>query len=127
MLRSGSTFGGALICPSCQSDSCRRSKRRGIWDYIVGVTGLRPWRCRACEARFYAWVVPISYAAFVHCPQCGNLDVQRISREHVSGGFAWLKRLLHFPAYRCDPCRHRFFSLRQHRRILPVHSESTSS
>ena len=116
-----------MICPSCQSDSCRRSRRHGLWDYVIGVTGLRPWRCRTCEARFFARAVPISYIAFVHCPLCGNLDLQRISREHVSGGLAWLKRLLRFPAYRCDPCRHRFFSLRQHRRILPAQTESPSS
>jgi hypothetical protein len=31
----------------------------------------------------------------------------------------FLKRFLGFPAYRCDPCRQRFFSIRPYRRILP--------
>jgi hypothetical protein len=31
-----------------------------------------------------------------------------------------VKRWFGFPAYRCDPCRHRFFRARQFRRILPA-------
>ena len=96
-------------------------------DYLIAWSGVRPWRCRHCELRFFAWVVPVSYALYAHCHQCGNFDLQRISREHVSGGFAWLGRLLHFPAYRCDPCRNRFYSLRPYRRILPIHTRPETS
>ncbi|MBI3668450.1 MAG: hypothetical protein HY237_01510 [Acidobacteria bacterium] len=77
--------------------------------------------------RFYAWVVPLAYQKYAHCDLCGNLDLQRVSREYVTeGSFVWLFRLLHFPAYRCDPCRHRFFSVRFHHRIVAVHSESST-
>jgi hypothetical protein len=31
----------------------------------------------------------------------------------------FVKRLLRFPAYRCDPCRERFFSIKPFRKILP--------
>jgi hypothetical protein len=48
------------------------------------------------------------------------MDLQRISSEHGSGALAWLFRLLHFPAYRCAPCRNRFFSYRVYRRIVPT-------
>jgi hypothetical protein len=51
---------------------------------------------------------------------CGNLDLQRISSDHGTGMFSWLFRLLHFPAYRCAPCRNRFFSVRIYRRIVPT-------
>ena len=55
-----------------------------------------------------------------HCPKCGNFDLDRISRERVDGGaLIFAKRLLRFPAYRCDPCRERFFSIRHSRLILP--------
>jgi hypothetical protein len=50
---------------------------------------------------------------------CGNMDLTRISSEHGAGAFAWLFRLLQFPAYRCAPCRNRFFSARIYRRIIP--------
>ncbi len=48
------------------------------------------------------------------------MDLQRISSEHGMGMFAWLFRLLHFPTYRCAPCRNRFFSIRIYRRIVPA-------
>jgi hypothetical protein len=109
-----------LLCPVCQSDSPRRSRRKSVKDYVVGVTLLRPWRCRDCDARFYAWSAAIPYVRYVHCAMCGNMDLQRISSEHGAGPFAWLFRLLGFPAYRCAPCRNRFFSLRTYRRIVPT-------
>jgi hypothetical protein len=97
-----------------------------VKDYVVGATLLRPWRCRSCDQRFYAWSVPIPYARYAHCALCGNLDLQRISREHGAGPFAWLFRLFHFPTYRCAPCRNRFFSIRSYRRIVPAQREVES-
>jgi hypothetical protein len=108
-----------LLCPACHSDSPRRSRRKGLMDYLVGITLLRPWRCRVCDHRFYAWAVPIAYARYAHCIMCGNMDLQRISREHGAGSFAWFFRMFHFSAYRCAPCRNRFFSMRPYRRIVP--------
>jgi len=62
--------------------------------------------------------VPASFVIYVHCARCGNLDLQRVSRDRVENDvFAFIKRALHIPAYRCDPCRVRFFSLRPFRRI----------
>jgi hypothetical protein len=62
----------------------------------------------------------------VHCPRCGNLDLQRVSRERVVEDlFAPLKRAVHLPAYRCDPCRLRFFSLRPFRRIPALRFDSS--
>jgi hypothetical protein len=51
---------------------------------------------------------------------CGNLDVPRISSEHGMGLLAWVFRLFRAPAYRCAPCRNRFFSFRAHRRIEAI-------
>ena len=116
-----------LLCPACHSDSPRRSRRQSVKDYLVGGTLLRPWRCRSCELRFYAWAVPIAYERFAHCPLCGNMDLRRISAEHGAGSFAWLFRLLHFPTYRCAPCRNRFFSIRAFRRIVPVEQPTETS
>ena len=111
-----------MLCPRCRSGRCRRSRRRSWKDYAISLTGLRPWRCRLCELRFFAWSVAMPYLGFVHCRLCGNLDVQRVSREYVTGWHAWLFRLARVPAFRCAPCRHRFFSLLFHRRLRPVDS-----
>jgi hypothetical protein len=64
--------------------------------------------------------VALSFSYLAHCPRCGNFDLDHISRERVEeGSMVFVKRLLHFPAYRCDPCRERFFSIRPFRKILP--------
>jgi hypothetical protein len=113
-----------VICPSCQSDRSYRSHRSGIVDFLVSLVDLRPWRCRACDLRFFAWKVPISYMFYVHCPTCGNLDLQQISRDRVENGmFLGLQRLLLFPAYRCAPCRERFFSVRPYRPVKALSDE----
>ncbi|MFZ3217900.1 MAG: hypothetical protein WA192_17705 [Candidatus Acidiferrales bacterium] len=68
------------------------------------------------------------FELYAHCPRCGNFDLEHISRERVeTGTLLFLKRRLGFPAYRCDPCRYRFFSARQFRRILPSVAEAQTS
>lgn len=109
-----------MICPQCRSTDCFRSRREGFVDLLWSVWGLRPWRCHTCDMRFRAWRVAVAFERYVHCPRCGNFDLEHISRERVDDGtLLWLKRLLAFPAYRCSPCRERFFSVRRFRRILP--------
>jgi hypothetical protein len=116
-----------MLCPQCHSGRCRRSKRHGIKDYTLGAIRLRPWRCRSCNIRFFASKVPMPFLFNVHCRKCGNLDIQRISREHVTTWYAWLFRLLRVPAYRCAPCRERFFSFLTFRRIRPYESKPAES
>jgi len=109
-----------MICPQCRSADCFRSHRSGVLDFAFTLAGCRPWRCHTCDRRFYSWRVALSFACFAHCPRCGNFDLDHISRERVEyGAMLFVKRLLHFPAYRCDPCRERFFSIRPFRKILP--------
>jgi len=82
---------------------------------------MRPWRCQVCDTRFYAWATSLNYVRYVHCGMCGNMDLTRISSEHGMGAFAWIFRLFRAPAYRCAPCRNRFFSFRVYRRIVATH------
>jgi uncharacterized protein with PIN domain len=57
----------------------------------------------------------LSDTLHAHCPICGNHELKRISAEHVSGAFAFLWRWLSVPAYRCEPCRHKYFSVLPYR------------
>jgi len=42
-------------CPECGSDSIYKSHRRGLLERVVlGLTKMRPYRCRECYERFYA-------------------------------------------------------------------------
>ncbi|MFY9689422.1 MAG: hypothetical protein WA369_10835 [Candidatus Acidiferrales bacterium] len=62
----------------------------------------------------------LPFTRYAHCPRCGNFDLQHISRDRVEkGALLFLKRMLALPAYRCDPCREKFFSVLPFRRIVP--------
>jgi C4-type Zn-finger protein len=50
-------------------------------------------------------------AVQAHCPICGNHELKRISADYVPGSMTFLWRLLQIPAYRCEPCRHKYFSI----------------
>lgn len=109
-----------MLCPHCKGAVCRRSRRRGNRDRIAGVAGLLPWRCQTCQTRFLARTVAVAHAGLVHCPKCGNLDLEHCGRDRVFGGWSKVQRFLRFPAYRCDACRERFFSLRRFKPIVPT-------
>jgi len=101
-----------LACPNCRESKIRRSKRRTAQDYLFGFAGVLPWRCGRCEARFYARAAPVRNHFYAHCRICGNLELQRIAAEHVPGMMAMFWRALRIPALRCEPCRHKFFSVK---------------
>jgi predicted RNA-binding Zn-ribbon protein involved in translation (DUF1610 family) len=85
----------------------------------LSAAGLRPWHCHSCDKRFYAARVAWPFLRFAHCPRCGNFDLERLPRNRVEHGTMLLvKRFFGVPAYRCDPCRLRFFSTLPPRRIL---------
>jgi hypothetical protein len=49
---------------------------------------------------------------YAHCGLCGNTDLQRIAFEHVPGVGSVIGQMLRVPALRCQPCRHKFLSIR---------------
>jgi hypothetical protein len=114
-----------MICPQCRSADCFRSHRSGVVDFLGTVLGLRPWKCDTCECRFFAGRVAVAFVRYAHCPRCGNFALDRIARDRVDKGtMLFLKRVLSFPAYRCDPCRERFFSSLPYRKIVPSMASS---
>jgi len=114
-----------MICPICQSTDSRRSRRRSLQDYFFSMAGIVPWRCASCETRFYARKMPVLHLFYAHCAICGNQELKRIAPEHVPGLAALIGRILHFPALRCEPCRHKFFSLRPMWRGQPEAAATT--
>jgi predicted Zn-ribbon and HTH transcriptional regulator len=45
-----------MKCPSCNNDRIRRSRRHGIVEsWILAMILVRPFRCRRCGERFFAW------------------------------------------------------------------------
>jgi DNA-directed RNA polymerase subunit RPC12/RpoP len=84
--------------------------------------GVYPWRCHHCHARFHGRLVPLTDRLKAHCPICGNQELKRISGDYVTTPFSFVWRKLGVPAYRCEPCRHKYFSIRP--RNAHVHSHA---
>ena len=101
-----------ISCPACHASSIRRSKRRSAQDHLFAFAGVLPWRCETCQTRFRARLLPLRTLFHAHCSFCGNVELQRISPERMPGVTGTLGRILRLPAWRCEPCRHRFFSVR---------------
>ncbi len=101
-----------MTCPVCKGKNARRSRRQKVTDYLLSVFGVYPWRCRDCHTRFYARPMSLSDSLHAHCPICGNIELKRISPEHVDTPLGFLWSAIHIPAYRCEPCRHKYFSIR---------------
>ncbi len=101
-----------MICPKCGGAHARRSGRHSTTDYLLSRLGVYPWRCLECRMRFYARLLPLWESLHAHCPICANLELKRIDPGHVESTMSFLWRWLHIPAYRCEPCRHKYFSLR---------------
>ena len=109
-----------MICPQCRSIDCYRSRRAGAIDTFCRLIGLRSWRCYTCSFRFYARSVAAVFSPYAHCSRCGNFDLQRIAPDRVPPGILTsVERFLGFAAYRCSPCRAKFFTILPQRRILP--------
>jgi hypothetical protein len=100
-----------MICPICKKIGARRSHRQTIADHMISIFGVYPWRCQNCQSRFHSRLFPLSILFRAHCPFCGNLELRRISPDFVDTPLAVVWRTLNIPAFRCDPCRHKYFSV----------------
>jgi len=101
-----------MNCPACQAAACRRSRRRSVSEHLFSAVGVLPWRCAACKTRFHARAIPLRHLFYARCGLCGNLELQRISPDKVTGLLVVVGSFLRLPAVRCAPCRNKFFSLR---------------
>lgn len=41
-------------CPACGGEEHRRSRRRGLWEHLLGWMGILPYVCKTCRKRFLA-------------------------------------------------------------------------
>jgi C4-type Zn-finger protein len=71
--------------------------------------------------------MPLGHTFHAHCPICGNLELQRISPEHVHSSLGILWRLLGVRALRCEPCRYKYFSILPLREIEPEEARVRAS
>jgi hypothetical protein len=45
--------GSPGLCPKCMAPQIRRSHRRGLWDEVVRIFLMAPYRCTRCRHKFY--------------------------------------------------------------------------
>ena len=104
-------------CPKCGKAVVRRSRRRTVSDYLLGLFGLRPYRCRECDYRYHSrGRARPRRSRWAQCPRCGFTGVDPIARHKVPPTWESLpRRILFFSAYRCPECRMRFFDYRPQR------------
>ena len=100
-----------MNCRVCDSNDCQRDERRGTVDFLLSAFALEPWRCRNCERRFHAVAAGVVRYLHARCTVCGSSDLRRMDPMYVSGPGFHIGRTLRLPAYRCLPCRNKFFSI----------------
>jgi hypothetical protein len=47
--------GASMICPHCKENRAHRSHRQNFKDRIMALFSMKPYRCHACNRRFYAY------------------------------------------------------------------------
>ena len=104
------------VCPQCGNAQVRRSRRRTVPDFLLGLFGLRPYRCDECDHRYHTrGRTRRPRSRWAQCPRCGFTGVNPIARHKVPPTWGDLpRRILFFSAYRCPECRKRFFDYRSH-------------
>src|SRR5712691_1075215 len=81
----------AVVCPKCGGDDVRSSMRR-VWEWVLILLGLSPFRCLACGNRFYrfAWVNTRRRLLPLRSGRCSNVlsaGRRRGPRVHEGGPF----------------------------------------
>ena len=110
------------VCPVCRQRNASRTRRRNLWEYLISMAGVRPYHCERCDYRFHRYRgfrfrIPIHLSTYASCPRCQSTALQRVSKNRVPRTtMSYLPRLLSVPAYRCSPCRVKFFSARRLKR-----------
>jgi hypothetical protein len=103
----------ALICPKCGSSSLRRSRRVDVREMTRMMMGIYPFRCNACNDRFWVSVWLFSVWKWAKCPLCLSLNLTNWPKRHYHSSL-WTQLLTALGAQkqRCSRCRHNFLSFR---------------
>ena len=81
-----------MLCGKCGSLKAHRSRRRGIQDSVASLIRLVPYRCGACQTRFYArQLVEPSEAVE---PEAAAPEIKPGKRRRPKGLVARLKEMM---------------------------------
>ncbi|HEV2202137.1 MAG TPA: hypothetical protein VGR73_20140 [Bryobacteraceae bacterium] len=103
-----------LSCPKCGAREARISHRRTVGEYLRGLVGIYPLRCRRCNKRWETSVWHEGDWRYARCPRCYRQQLTTWS-EHYYNAPTWTIFQLRLGAtpYRCAACRCNFVSFKK--------------
>src|SRR5262245_50650586 len=103
-----------LSCPKCGSRDARISHRKGLAEFLRGLVGGTPLRCRRCSTRWETSVWDGGAWKFARCPRCYRQELTTWSEQYYRPT-AWITLKLRSGAtpYRCAACRCNFASFKK--------------
>src|SRR5947209_20071495 len=102
-----------LACPKCGTRDVRVSHRKGLGEFVRGIFGIYPLRCRRCRSRWTTSVWSSGDWKYARCPRCYRQALTTWSEQYYRPP-RWTHILLRCGAtpYRCAACRCNFASFR---------------
>ena len=103
-----------LSCPKCGAREARISHRRTLGEYLRGLVGIYPLRCRRCHARWETSVWHAGDWRYARCPKCYRQQLTTWSEQYYNAPLSAIFRLrLGATPYRCAACRCNFVSFKK--------------
>ena len=105
-----------LACPKCGSRDARVASRRRLSEWIKGLFGIYPLRCRVCNSRWETSMWEERAWKYARCPRCYRQELTTWTTVyyHPPASLS-LKISLGAKPYRCAACRCNFASFRPRR------------
>ena len=98
-----------LACPNCGTREVRVSHVQGLAEYLMGLVGISPLRCRRCNRRWRTSVWSNGSWKYARCPRCYRQELTSWTMQHYNPP-RWTRFLLRMGAkpLRCAACRCNF-------------------
>ena len=103
-----------LACPKCGARDPRISQRKGLGEFIKGMLGVYPLRCRRCNERWTTSMWEGSAWRYARCPKCYRQELSTWSEQYYNppSKIRWMLGAGATP-YRCATCRYNFASFKK--------------
>lgn len=110
-----------LSCPNCGTRDVRVAQRRGMGEYLRGLIGIYPLRCRRCKTRWETSAWANAAWKYARCPKCYRQQLTTWSLKFYNPpALMRMKLQLGGSPFRCAACRCNFVSFRPRKeRVYP--------
>ena len=103
-----------LNCPNCGSRDARVVHRRGFKEWLRGLFGVYPLRCRRCQTRWLTSMWESGAWLYARCPKCYRQELTTWNEKFYNPARSVVIKLsLGAKRYRCAACRCNFASFRR--------------